>query len=509
MGFKLRQFIRDHGSEVALGNIKLDQLPQEVPDFHDDSRNIHPGDVFFACSGQGYRGETYVKDALGRGAHYCVVPNKYRNENGPVDRLIYTQNVNNLFALAAREHFGRPDLDLTLIGVTGTNGKSSVAHLVRTLLLRYGEIQVACIGTLGMFVNEQRVSNLKNTTPTAKTFYAILKQLLKQGIKVVVCEISSHGIQLGRIHGCEFKSLAFLNLSRDHLDFHKDMETYFDVKTKLFSYKHEHRWINVSTNWGGALAKKLGADISIVKGKSQPEKSSQEPTSIKSIRATASSMQGAYVNIRFELFQKKSEKRQFQAICEKGLALFPENVGMAIGIVSDCCELPKTIHLSDFHLPGRYEVHQGKSGQWIMIDYAHSPDALAALLKGVRRLFQDGKLILVFGCGGDRDPGKRSLMGRVASEYADECILTNDNPRTEDPKKIIDQIKKGIIENKTTTILDREEAILLALKKAAKDDIVVIAGKGHEEVQIVGHEQHPFSDLGICRPFLVNTHHLS
>ena len=509
MAFRFKQFIRTHASDVKLSDEEISFLPEDVADFHDDSRQLQDGDVYFACSGQGYHGADYVKGAIRKGAQYCVVSQDYQSKGLIEDRLIRVKDVNTLFGLASRNLFGKPDEELKIIGITGTNGKTSVAHLTSELLAKYSKIQVASIGTLGVFVNGKFMQKLSNTTPPAKTFYRVLRELVNLGVQYVVCEVSSHGLQLGRIQGCKFETISFLNLSHDHLEFHGDMGAYFEAKTSLFNHHHRYTWLNMTTSWGETLAERIKGDLSGVIGRGNQQIKTQKQMARKQVEVRGVQLTRAHAEIELEFTQRESRPQITYVICSQGLALFPDNLAMAVGIVSDICELPNKIDLTAFHLPGRYELYQGKSGQWVMVDYAHSPEALSALLQGIKRIYQGFKLIVVFGCGGDRDVEKRSAMGRVATKYADECILTSDNPRTEDPSNIIEDIKKGCILEKTTTVLDRGEAIHLALKNARKNDIVVIAGKGHEEVQIVGQKRNPFSDLGVCKPYLVNTAHLT
>lgn len=436
-----------------------------------DSRRIEPGDLFFAIRGYQSDGERFVPQALERGARGVVAASPRPAGFGSEVAWIQVQDPRTAAALLSRECHGRPDESMTVIGVTGTNGKTTVAYLVEAIARAAGR-SAGRIGTMG-YAFGGREEAAPRTTPEAPDLYRVLAEMHESSIDYVAMEVSSHALALSRVEGLRFAVAAFLNLSRDHLDFHGDENSYFEAKARLFHALEAERWavLPSGSKWGdrlaGATAAKVvrfgadaGADVRITEERLTSDGSTallETPAGRLPIR---SRLPG-----RFNLFNIAAA-----VACGLAAGLPLEAAGAGVA------ELDR--------VPGRMErVEQGQPFT-VLVDYAHTEEALENLLNTARALTAS-KLIVLFGCGGDRDRGKRAGMGRVAAELADRIVLTSDNPRGEDPEAILEAISVGVAEvpegpERTTALVDRAEAIEVALRSADPGDLVVLAGKGHE-----------------------------
>jgi len=459
-----------------------------------NSKKLQKGELFFAIKGSSADGHDFIFEAIKRGASTVAVSDKnvarILVEKHPEITVILHDNTKILQAETARRFFDYPDKKLSVIGITGTNGKTTTAHLISQYLQMAGK-KTGVIGTVGYKVGEMVLAEGK-TTPDAIEWFGLLRQMVEMGVEYVVAEVSSHALDQYRVYGTEFKGAIFTNLSEEHLDYHRDMEGYFRAKERIVNWMPEDSpvAVNIDDTYGRRLYKKYsgrkkisgfgrgeGADLRLVDWKLDE-------------RGTA-----------FE-FVYKGKKHTvktgligvFNVYNVAGAMLLMSEIGFPIEFLVE-----KTSYLKPVR--GRFEVVKGKDFT-VVVDYAHTPDALKNVLLTLNQL-KKGKIITVFGAGGDRDRTKRPLMGRVAEEFSDVVILTSDNPRTEDPEEIIQDIRKGIKNDRIIIIQpDREKAIQQAIFMAENGDIVLIAGKGHEMYQIIGNKKYPFDDVAVAARYI-------
>jgi len=458
-----------------------------------DSRKINPGDVFFAVKGAVCDGHEYIYEALKKGASavYC--------EKKPAglskierEKIIVIKNTKSALACAAKDVFGDPSHSLTVHGVTGTNGKTTCVFLIDSLSLALGE-DSGFVSTVFIKKTGTKLESSELTTPDVVTLNRILAEMVSDGKRSAVLEISSHALRQGRISGIVLDSAVFTNITPEHLDYHKDMKTYLSDKARIFE--------NLKT---GAAAI-LNADDSLVMSVSREIPFSKLVTF--GIREKA--------RVRAENLRFFPDRTEFDIKAEgvgtvsvKARLLGEYNVYNILASVSvffsphmDLNAIKKGIE-NFSGPPGRLDLAGRETPFKVFIDYAHTPDALKNVLQALRHL-HPRKLICVFGCGGNRDRQKRSIMGDIAGKLSDEVIITNDNPRMEDAKVILGEIEKGMAGKKNYSIIDsREFAIQSAVSMAKEGDIVLIAGKGHENYQIIGNKILPFDDKKVAEEAL-------
>ncbi len=442
-----------------------------------DSRRIEPGDIFFALPGQNVHGNQFVPDAVRRGA--LAIITDIAPPGDPGVPVIVVKDVRAAYARAASRIF-EPQPEIT-VAVTGTNGKTSVASFVRQIWEHAG-IPGASVGTLGV-QTARRLIEGSLTTPDSRTLHQSMRSLKAQGIDHVAIEASSHGLDQRRLDGMHFEAVAFTNLSRDHLDYHRDMDEYRNAKLRLFT--------DLLVDSGPAV---VNVD--------DPE---YEPFMFAALGASATLLtvgrEGAYIEILSIKPEGYGQRVEVRHVGEKlsfhlpltgefqvSNALVAAALAMSTG-VDKSQAFPALSELKG--AKGRLELVAEHNGAAIFVDYSHKPVALETALASLRP-YAKGKLRVVFGAGGDRDKGKRPMMGEVAQRMADDLIVTDDNPRTEDPKTIRAEIlaaAKGAKE-----IGDRKAAITEAVKSLKPGDVLLVAGKGHEDYQIVGTTKHHFSD---------------
>lgn len=449
-----------------------------------DSRQVIPGSLFCCIDGFKTNGKLYVSAAYKAGAAAFCSTEPIKIENAA---SIVTDDPRKAYAQATAAFYGNPSDHLRIIGVTGTNGKTTVTFMIEHILSKTGR-PTGLMGTIyTKFSGKTYPSSI--TTPDAGTLNKNLALMLEDGIKDAVFEVSSHALSLDRVYGIKFDAAVFTNLTQDHLDFHKTFEDYFQAKLKLFLSLKDNGTaiVNADDAWGAKIAAKLrqknvisyGIDKGILKA---------ENIDVRQDGIT-------YVLI----FKDKKIKIELPVS-----GFF--NVANSLAAIGACVSLgvsPETSAEALRSFPGvkgRFELVKCGQDFAVVVDYAHTPDGLENVLKTAKTLSK--KVTAVFGCGGDRDKTKRPLMGKIASELADTVIITSDNPRTEDPDGIINDIEAGIIpETKYFKEADRKRAIFMALKAAEKGDCVVIAGKGHENYQIFKNKTIHFDDSAIAREF--------
>jgi UDP-N-acetylmuramoyl-L-alanyl-D-glutamate--2,6-diaminopimelate ligase len=450
----------------------------EVLGITQDSRFVEAGYLFVALVGKRFDGRAFIPDALQRGAIGVVA-------SGPpppgFDRIWLTAGEPRWLVgpLAARI-YRHPDRELLMAGITGTNGKTTVSRLLVAMLEAAGHA-TGSIGTLGhRFAGELLGDD--RTTPEASHMYRMLRRMVDNGATAVSAEISSQGLALGRVAGLGFDLAIFTNLTRDHLDFHRDLEDYFQAKRRLFDQLKPKgvAVVNIDDPRGRQLADELPRVSTYGDG---------GDVSGHSVEFTPRGISGVLTTPRGELEFESALLGDYNLQNIVAAAAGAEALGLSHPAIGDGIRVVSP-------LPGRLEPVDCGQPFPVLVDYAHTDAAMEAALRSLRS-FSNRKILLVFGCGGDRDPGKRPLMGRIAGRWADLSIITSDNPRGEDPLAIIAAIEKGVKEsgNPSYRILpDRREAIRRAIAQADQDWVVLIAGKGHEIVQIVGEKRVPFVD---------------
>ena len=457
----------------------------EIGGITSDSRKAAPGFLFAALQGASADGRRYIADAVARGAVAVLAGEGTRLDDGMrVPLFLHAHPRLEYARLAARFHAPQP---ATIAAVTGTNGKSSTAEFTRQIWAASGRL-AATLGTLGL-VAPGRVRAGGLTTPDPADLHADLQALAKDGVQHVAIEASSHGLDQYRLDGLKVSAAAFTNLTRDHLDYHGTMERYFDAKARLFSDLLVHGGtaaINSDDACGAELAaraKRRGAVI-LGYGRAGRELRLIETRALPHGQALKLDIMGRRAETELPLI---GEFQALNALAALGLAL-----GTSVP-VDDAVRTLATLKGAR----GRMELAASlPNGASIFVDYAHTPDALERVLLAMRP-HTDGRLVVVFGCGGDRDKGKRPIMGEIAVRLADVVVVTDDNPRTENAAQVRHEVMAGA--RGAREIADREKAIFAAIAELKAGDILVIAGKGHEQGQIVGTDVLPFEDLEVAR----------
>jgi UDP-N-acetylmuramoyl-L-alanyl-D-glutamate--2,6-diaminopimelate ligase len=464
-----------------------------------DSRKIQSGDLFFSTARSEEQARANVEDAYKRGARAAVVRSWDAASTRPALSLIECERPRALMGIAASRFYGAPSDRLDLIGVTGTSGKTTTTYLIESIFAAAGR-PCGIIGTIGIFANKQKLySGL--TTPEATDFESALAGMESAGVRAAAAEVSSIGLEEGRVDELHFRAAVFTNLGRDHLDYHGTIEKYFAAKLRLFSEllpknraAETVAVVNGDDPFGHrVLAAVAGRKVSFGLSPSLDVYAESWSAGIEGIRAKVCAP-----GHKFELVSPMLGEINLRNI------LGASAVSVALGIGTDAVVEGVRRCLG---APGRLEAVTGPAGVKVLVDYAHKPDALEAVLKALRAL-GPRRLICVFGCGGDRDRGKRPIMGEIAGRLADLAILTSDNPRSEEPLAIIAEVEAGLHTSGAPRLnsadareqrgylveADRRSAIGLALEIAAADDVVVIAGKGHEDYQLVGGGRLDFDD---------------
>ncbi|AZZ90491.1 UDP-N-acetylmuramoyl-L-alanyl-D-glutamate--2,6-diaminopimelate ligase [Hahella sp. KA22] len=467
-----------------------------VSDIQQDSRKVTSGALFVAAEGVSSNGAQYVEDALARGARAVLLPGTRQHvyEKGDVV-FIELDNVRPVVGIIAHRFFGQATHRMKVVGVTGTNGKSSVTHYVAQLAEGMG-MSAAVVGTLG-YGRPNSLKATTHTTPDAVSLHRVLAELRNEGIELVAMEVSSHALDQDRAAGVNFDVAVLTNITRDHLDYHGTLEAYAEAKKRLF-LSDSVRWkvFNQDDPYGARWAQELQGPKTLTFSVGKRDKTAANVCA-EDVHFDADGMS-------FELdFGATREPARLALVGEFNLS----NALAACAALSALKAEPQAVRQQMARLTpvtGRMQpLHEDKAPT-VVVDYAHTPDALEVALKAARR-HCPGRLWCVFGCGGDRDPGKRPLMGAVAAQYADEVVLTDDNPRGEDPESIVAQIVKGVEQGAHFQVVrPRNDAIRFAVEHAAREDVILLAGKGHEDYQEIQGRRMPFSDIEIARDCLAS-----
>jgi UDP-N-acetylmuramoyl-L-alanyl-D-glutamate--2,6-diaminopimelate ligase len=470
-----------------------------------DSRHVHGGELFFCVSGFHQDGHQFAPAAVSAGARALVVERRL----GLGVPEVRVPSVRAAMAPLAASFFGHPSRELEVVGVTGTNGKTTTAYLVRSLLEGAGDRGCGLLGTVkSVIAGHERA--VERTTPEAIDLQADLRAMLDGGDRACAMEVSSHALALGRAEAIQFAAAVFTNLTQDHLDFHADMEDYFRAKRLLFAPSvgepPAHSIVNVGDPYGRRLAAELPDAVTFAVG-AEADYAAEEVRCEPGHSSFTLRAEDARHRVELPLpgrFNVANALAALAAARSLGVELEPLLASLEQGVV----------------VPGRLEPVDEGQRFTVLVDYAHTPDSLANVLAAARETITGsaggGRVLCVFGAGGDRDRAKRPLMGEIAAELADVAIVTSDNPRSEDPERIIEEIMAGIPAAaaarsgtlptgaaSVATEVDRRAAITLALAQAAPGDVVIIAGKGHEQGQeFEGGRKLPFDDVAVAREAL-------
>lgn len=452
-----------------------------------DSRQVKPGDVYACVPGFNVDGHDFAEAALKAGANALIVERLL-----PLDvPQIRVQNVRQVLGEIAAAVYDHPAQKLELVGITGTNGKTTITHLIEKIGTKHGQ-KVGLIGTLGARIAGREIPGSR-TTPEAIDLQKLLAEMVAEGVAMAVMEVSSHALDLGRVRGCEFDAGIFTNLTQDHLDYHKTMEEYLQAKARLFR------------ELKGRKTPKTGILNADDPAFGQLKAASAAPVVSYGIKGEADyladdvkiSAEGVSFQVSFH-----GRKQLINYSTPGFFSVYNALAAFAWGVEHGYDPAEVAEALAEIPgVAGRFEsVRMGQPFQ-VIVDYAHTPDGLENVLRTAKE-FTQGKIITVFGCGGDRDRGKRPLMGAIAARLSDYVVVTSDNPRTENPEQIIQDILPGVTGVEYTVLLDRREAIVNACRMAKAGDTIMIAGKGHETYQIIGREVHPFDDREVAREAL-------
>lgn len=460
---KLLELLSGVKYEVHGGSLEM-----EINHIQYDSRKILEGDMFVCLKGFEVDGHAYAQKAVELGAKVIVCENNIE-VNGDDITIIRVEEGRKTLATMAANYYGHPTKKLKLIGVTGTNGKTTTVYILKSMLEKAG-LKIGLVGTIANYIGDEKIKS-ERTTPESLELQKLFSDMVNKGCDYCVMEVSSHSLELDRVYGCEFEAGIFTNLTRDHLDFHKSFDNYYNAKFKLFS-RSKISIINIDDNYGY----KILNDVKQIVDKKIITYSINNESDFK-----ASDIKLKQNDIHFVVNGKEfnsalpGEYNIYNALGAIGAL---KSLGIEEGFIEE--------GLKNVIVPGRCERigHKYDVPYEIIIDFAHTPDGLKNILETLRG-FTKNRLIAVYGCGGDRDKVKRAELGRIGTEIADLAIITSDNPRNEDPMLIIKEIILGIKKTNYLAIENRVEAIKLALNMAEEGDVVVMAGKGHENYQIM------------------------
>ena len=454
-----------------------------------DSRETAPGDLFVAMTGYAADGHDFIPMARGKGA-VCILCERAPEDAQPWVKVAHSRRA---LALLSANWFSHPAEEMTMIGVTGTNGKTTTTYLLKEVLEREAGAAVGLIGTNQILIGTE-VLEAERTTPESFELHRLFRKMREAGCTYVVMEVSSHALFLDRVYGIPFEVGIFTNLTQDHLDFHKTMEAYCDAKARLFSMCRVGV-VNGDDPWHKRLLEHAACQVLTY--------AEQAPADLRAENVSLSA-----AGVAFDAVTKSERQAIFVGIpggfmVYNTLDVLAAALALGIPLKDSAAALRQSRHVK-----GRVEVVPLPGAEYtVLIDYAHTPDAVENVLRSVRG-FAKGRVVALLGCGGDRDKTKRPKMGAAAAALADLVIVTSDNPRTEDPRGIIQDILAGMYRSQTPHIVveDRAAAIVYAMDQAQKDDVIVLMGKGHETYQIVGAEKRHLDEREIVAAHWKQTH---
>ena len=481
----LKEVIKGLDVLDAKGNLDI-----EINNIQYDSRKVEENDLFICIKGFTVDGHKFIDMAIEKGAKAFLVQDDIIRDDAT---FIKVKNTREDMAKVADNFYNHPSQRFDVIGVTGTNGKTSITTFLNEILTSNNN-KVGLIGTIKISDGDKEIES-NSTTPESRDLQNYFDKMIDNGCKYCAMEVSSHALALNRVAQTKYKVGVFTNLTPDHLDFHKDLEDYRNAKEKLFYMTTNANIINIDDEGGKAIYENIKNLDTKCYTYGIDNKADFMAKDIK-IEARG---------VSYKLVTPTYEEDVFVPVPGKF------TVYNTLAVIGTCYALgiDKDVVLNSLKntggVAGRFEAISNDNGISVIVDYAHTPDALENVIKTARE-FVKNRIITVFGCGGDRDTTKRPLMGEISQKLSDICIVTSDNPRTEDPKLIINDILKGLDESKENykVVIDRKEAIKEAIEIAQEGDVVLIAGKGHENYQIIGKVKHHFDDKEIANEFLGN-----
>lgn len=471
---------------LGLENIKAKgEIDREVTAITNDSREVIEGSLFFAIKGFSNDGTQYIPTAIEKGAKVILVDDKFdlRSVEIPADvTLVVVPDARYAMAICSCNFYDNPSRKLKLIGVTGTKGKTTTTYMMKEMLQKQG-YKTGLIGTIAIYSGDKKLEDSDRTTPESIKLQKILAQMVDDGCQLVVMEVSSQSLKLHRVAGCEFYAGLFTNFSEDHISpkEHTDMEDYFNSKLELMKMC-KYGFINADDLQVSKVPKLLpDKDIKTYGIDNQCDLLAKDIT-----------ITNSYVDFKVKIGERNE---RIKVGIPGRFSVYNSLAAISVAMKLGCNAENIKESLLDVRVPGRSELVNNSKELTIMIDYAHSPESLENILNAVKS-YTRGRVISVFGCGGDRDSAKRPKMGEISGKIADFTIITSDNPRTEDPEKIVSQIEEGIkkTNGKYVCIVDRVEAIKYAIDMASKKDLILLAGKGHEPYQEINGVKHPFDE---------------
>lgn len=468
-----------------VDTISVEGRDREIRELSNNTAALSKGSLFFCIEGIKTDGHLFANRAIEGGAIALVI-SKDINITGDVT-IIRVADTRKAMAQVSSNFYGNPSDNMNMIGITGTNGKTTSSYMLRAILKGFGK-KTGLMGTI-YNIFDKEIEEAQRTTPESMDLQKMLSKMKDMGVEECVMEVSSHSLELNRVYGIKFKTGIFTNLTQDHLDFHINMENYFRAKMKLFE-NCETAVINIDDEYGRRICDELSCNI-ITYG---IEKKGDVFAENIIITGEGTSFNLNYKNEMYPIRLHLPGK--FNVYNALGCAAAAITLGVPLAAIKVGLEELEKV-------PGRSEKINSKRGFTIVIDYAHSPDGIINILKTARE-YTSKRLITLFGCGGDRDKGKRPLMGEAAGRLSDFCIVTSDNPRTENPMTIINDILPGINETKCNYVIieDRKKAIEHALNMGQTGDVIVIAGKGHETYQVLKNETIHFDEREIVHELL-------
>jgi len=476
---KLSKIMENISFNLIKGDIDVD-----IKEIQYDSRKVKKGDVFFAIEGYNLDGHKYIQSAINNGA-VAVVCHK-EIENGLDVVVIKVEDSRQALAISSANYYENPSRSMKMIGVTGTNGKTTSAFMIKAILEQSG-YKVGLIGTIANFIGKKKI-HTERTTPESLELHELFKEMVDSNVDYCVMEVSSHSLSLDRVYGIEFCESIFTNLTQDHLDFHKTFENYFNAKLKLFKLS-KASVINIDDEYGAKAYNLI------------------ENSKLSFALNHKADIMARNINMHSRGSKFTLEYKESFFDIELNIP-GNYNVYNALGSIAVCLNQGVEMQvikkaLQKVQVLGRCELVENNHnlGFEIILDYAHTPDGLENILETVRE-FTKGKLISVYGCGGDRDKTKRPIMGKIGTNLSDFSFITSDNPRTENPMEIIKDVVSGIEKNNFEIIENRRAAIKRAIESAKLGDIIVIAGKGHEDYQILKDKTIHFDEREVIAEIL-------
>ena len=462
------------------GNIDI-----EINGIESNSKNVKEGFLFIAIKGFVSDGHKYISNAIESGATVIMVEEgcDLKSLNIPdTVTIIMAKNTREALAICSANFYDNPSRKFKLIGVTGTKGKTTTTFMIKEILEKAGK-KVGLVGTIATYINGEKIQDSDRTTPESLELQRIFNQMVKENVEYVVMEVSSQSLKLHRVDACNFDIVLFTNLSEDHISEkeHPNMQDYFESKLKLFKMC-QNGIVNIDDLHGNKIPKMFPESNITTYGIDNHCQ----------VLAKDITITNSYVDFKVKITDKNERIKvcipgRFSVYNSLAAICVAKKLGINVESIKSALE--------EVRVPGRSELINNSKELPIMIDYAHSPESLENILQAVKS-YTRGRVISVFGCGGDRDKGKRPIMGEISGRIADYTIITSDNPRTENPEEIVNEIEKGIKKTKGnyTVIVDRIEAIKHAIQMANKRDIIVLAGKGHEPYQEINGKKYPFDE---------------